>query len=280
MEDCMRKTNIRIIARRAIVMALLLGTTGCVYSYYEVRVKNGQTTTDMILSCDKENGVLDVVCLNAKRTIFYPEDFEYVHRYSDGDNWYFWKEALCRLPTIFIELPFYFINVHREEIPILFDMLGIADVSLDKNISCYKVPWWRLNTETSCLAITNKIGCVGDDVAAMYVEESNTDSMDISTSKRSLIKMTYRYMTSGKSFDVPIATDRFCSRIYFTDMYKCYALSDVVKLETCSFCGIMIKCDEKVPFLWRIDLKTGNREPVAWLDKGKITYATRKTKIK
>ncbi len=153
----MRKTNIRIIALRAIVMALLLGTTGCVYSYYEVRVKNGQTTTDMILSCDKENGVLDVVCLNAKRTIFYPEDFEYVHRYSDGDNWYFWKEALCRLPTIFIELPFYFINVHREEIPIQFDMLGIADVSLDKNISCYKVPWWRLNTETSCLAITNKI---------------------------------------------------------------------------------------------------------------------------
>ena len=114
----------------------------------------------------------------------------------------------------------------------------------------------------------------------MYVEESNADSMDISTSKHSLIKITYRYVTSGKSFDVPIATDRFCSRIYFTDMYKCYALSDVVKLETCSFCGIMIKCDEKVPFLWRIDLKTGNREPVAWLDKGKVTCATRKTKIK
>ena len=132
----MRKTNIRIIARRAIVMALLLGTTGCVYSYYEVHVKNGQTTMDRILSCDKENGVLDVVRLDAKRTIFYPEDFEYVHRYSDGDNWHLWKEALCRLPTVLIEVPFYFLNRRGEDVPISSEMLGIADASVVNNLLC------------------------------------------------------------------------------------------------------------------------------------------------
>lgn len=273
----MRKTNIRIIARRAIVMALLLDTTGCVYSYYEVHVKNGQTTTDRILSCDKENGVLDVVRLDAKRTIFYPEDFEYVHRYSDGDNWHLWKEALCRLPTVLIEVPFYFLNRRGEDVPISSEMLGIADASVVNNLLCCYVPWGLLDAETTCIAITNKLGCVGTDVATMCVEWRNACSMD--KTGHPFPKMTYRCTATGKSFDVSMPDGLLCDWIYFADKYECYALREV-KLETCSFCGIMINGKELIPFLWRIDIKTGNSEPVAWLDKGKVTYATRKTKIK
>ena len=62
------------------------------------------------------------------------------------------------------------------------------------------------------------------------------------------------------------------SRIYFTDRYECYTLAEP-KLKACSFCGILIDGEEKAPFLWRIDLRTGRRELVAWFDKGKIFYA-------
>lgn len=273
----MRKSNIRIIVCRAIVMSLLFGTTGCVYSYYEVHVKAGQTKTDRVLNCDKENGILDVVRLDAMRTIFYPEDFEYVHRYSDGDNWCLLAEVLCRLPTVLIEVPFYFLNRRGEEVPISSEMFGIADASFVDNILCCYVPWGLLDAETTCIAITNKLGGVGDDVATMCVEWRNADSRD--KSGHLFPKMTYKCTAAGKSFDVSIAEGLLCDWMYFTDKYECYALREV-KLETCSFCGIMIDRKELIPFLWRIDLRTGNCESVAWLDKGKVIFATRTTKMK
>lgn len=91
------------------------------------------------------------------------------------------------------------------------------------------------------------------------------------------LDMTYRRTVAGKTVEVPLGSGPLYDWIYFTVPDECYALRRCTNwnFHNLSFCGVTIHEDYKwpLPFLWRIDLRKGRRELIAWLDDGKVVWS-------
>jgi len=249
--------------------------SGCVHSYYELRVEDRKERDARVQSADNEMFILDTVHVKTSRTIFYSDEFEYVHRYSDGDRYHLLKEALCRFPTILIEIPFFLLNCSIQDLPISFDGTKRNDFENGNVIVRADIPWYWLNSKVPVLAVTNSLDSAG--LSFLTVELAKVEGAPEDESPRSNEIMKYIRKYGDMTEEIPLGECSRCDYVYFTGGDECYVLKEL-KYKAFSFCGIAIDDDAPVPFVWRIDLKAGKREPVVWLDKGKIVYASKDKK--
>jgi len=254
----------------AAVPAVLM--CGCVHSYYSLQ--------PAMEGCGKDGlgvGVvlteIDTLWVSAEKTIFYPRDFWFCKPRYLGD----WKrqaiDTACRFPTVLVEVPFALLNSSFREIPISVESAGCDDKMRGYAHSKTRVALWPLSIGS--VAITNNMDCARHGV--MIVSGGHCDKYG----ERSL-SMTYKCEVEGSPREILIGDGPVVNWIYFTSQRECFVLREYTSWDACncSLCGIAIREDYKwpIPFLWRIDLETGSREPIAWFDKGEIVYSSKSAK--
>lgn len=254
-----------------------LTVSGCVHSYYALEVNRFKdAAADAAVQCvGNESRAIDTVWVETHRTLFYADDFSYCKRHGDGDWFYYVKEGLCRFPTVLIEVPFWFLNRSFR-----YSMIGVEapdDSGLENGNAIVRadIPWWRVNGKVPVHAVTNSLDSTG--LSYLMVELAEVEGTPEDESPRSKRIMKYIRNCGDTTEEIPLGECSRCDYVYFTGRDECYVLKEL-RYKTLSFCGIAIDDDAPVPFVWRIDLRTGRREPVAWLDRGKIVYASKDKK--
>lgn len=248
---------------------------GCVHSYYKLEVVDWREVAPGCRGNGESEAVvdptkLDTVWVSTEKTIFYPRDFYFCKPRYIGD-WRNWAiDTLCRFPTVFIELPFSLLNYSFAEVPISVGSTMTMEISDEVFYSKARISCWQMGQS---VVLTNKIDDAGHGVMSACVVRGNEDG-ELS------LDMTYWYESGGRTHEIPIGVGPMCNLIYFTGRHECFLLREFTSWDACnrSFCGIAIREDYKwpIPFLWRIDLLTGIRETVAWLDKGEIVYSSKR----
>lgn len=248
----------------ASLLMLAVCTDGCIYSYVEMQI-SWQQSAGQDLHTDNYKSVLDTILVKNDSYIFYPRDFSFSKRHGDGDWFYYYvKEPLCRFPTILIEMPFYLLNSesHLEEIAI-----PSADNEVERCLGIF--PYVVPHDVRNIIALTNALG--GVEAGVMSIRPVQHDA----ESNNGVVNLTYSRKFEGEVAEIKIGDIPSFDRIYFTGEDACYVMSRFGSWTAynLSFFGFPIQESIKmpIPFLWRIDLKNGERELIAYYD-GKIRY--------
>ena len=258
------KTNISASLLRVICVSVSIAMiSGCVHSYYRLQVASDRLGTYKD-GANASLAILDSVWLRTEKTLIYTRDFSFFRRRCLGDWKYFICEYTCRFPTLLIEIPYSLLNSHFQQIPLTPDMLTDSFVH-DRAPVKQKIALWTQKV----VAVSNDMDCVRHGVMTLREVHNNAERF------RS-VYMAYQFEIDGAIREISIGVGPVVDWIYFTSQYECLALKEIGSWDeyNSSFCGIAIRDDFKWPvaFLWRIDLRTGKREPIAWLYNGKIIY--------
>lgn len=254
------KANIANIAVCVGLVVLEVCMTGCVYSYYRI-VNSCFLNEERCQYVGNDAVTLCTLWQSSERRIFYPRDFSFSTPRGDGDWFYlFIKEPICRIPTVFIEIPFGFLNRRFQEVPILINLPKGVGLHSDNNpygkLACYG---------SSVQIVTNTLDkeCLGI-MMTTPVFDNGGDLVSVD--------MTYRRESNGTNIDIPLGVGPLWDWIYFTGPNDCYVLSEINKYSNYSLSvfGIIVHEDYEWPLslLWHLDLRTGERKRVAWFDNG------------
>ena len=129
------------------------------------------------------------------------------------------------------------------------------------------LPYYPYYKEDACVTNTFDKTCV----ATMQVNRVKDDSV---------YELVYRREIDGARADVPVVgVYGVPVWVYFVSQEDCYVMNyrqfDGRYSYNLSLFGVLIHEDYEfpTPFLWHIDLKTGVRNPVAWLNEdGEVLY--------
>ena len=123
--------NIPMIVFGIVLVSL---NSGCIYSYYELNVPScaAELNQRVAIIADDGGRMANLSALYTytwRRTLFYPKGFYFF--YGGGHDGYqnFLKEAVCRLPTVLLEVPFNSINRGERRVELCLPVVGPTSVA-------------------------------------------------------------------------------------------------------------------------------------------------------
>lgn len=283
-----------------LALAVFVHATGCVYSHYDITTVRfvDESARETIGSLAREvtgegldndhgryyleepflppltenwtacatNGcgayILEYVYVKRDCSIFYPPDFEFFPFHSDGDILWPFKEMFFHLPTLIIELPVFILGSSHRVVPVILGRRG--DPGMPHGLKMWRVDIWDWKEKRSLrsIRISDGLGNGGRIEGTLLILEKK-DPGDYS----SHYEMTWRCARDGIPQDISLGKGSLSDRLYFTSSGECYLFPQKNSQYCLSFLGV--HADDSIPFMWRIDLETGQRECVRLFDRWK-----------
>lgn len=119
--------SIAMVAFGALLVSL---NSGCIYSYHELNVPVAELNQRVAVIADDGGRMYNLSALYTykwRRTLFYPRYFSYFHLREGSPV--LLLEAVCRLPTVLLEVPFNSINRGERRVELCLPVVGPTSVA-------------------------------------------------------------------------------------------------------------------------------------------------------
>lgn len=127
---CEMMKSIAMVAFGALLVSL---NSGCIYSYHELDVPGCAVELNQRVAVIADDGgrmynLSALYTYKWRRTLFYPRYFSYFHL-REGAYPVLLLEAVCRLPTVLLEVPFNSINRGERGVELCLPVVGPTSVA-------------------------------------------------------------------------------------------------------------------------------------------------------
>lgn len=124
---CEMMKSIAMVAFGALLVSL---NSGCIYSYHELNAPVAELNQRVAVIADDGGRMYNLSALYTykwRRTLFYPRYFSYFHLREGSPV--LLLEAVCRLPTVLLEVPFNSINRGERRVELCLPVVGPTSVA-------------------------------------------------------------------------------------------------------------------------------------------------------